>query len=109
MDDTRIRFSKTIKGNIPKNTLVTVREGDTVYFGISRCNLRADQPSKKAGVHIARQRAEVATRNIAGLWYIDGTFYLHKYGVFGQVHMDEIQKLLTHFDNVDEIALKWEY
>lgn len=100
---TRVRYGRN-DDNAPKNTLVTVRTGDTIYFGISRCRLPADRPNKEEGKRRAQQRADIAASGVAGAWTIDGSFYLHTSGLFGQVNFDEMPKLLSYFDNVDTVC-----
>ncbi len=99
----RVRYGRVADTHLPKNTLVTIRKDDTVYFGISRCRLSADRFTKEEGKRRAKQRADIAASNVAGAWTIDGSFYVHKSGVFGQVAADDIIKLLTYFRNVDEL------
>lgn len=100
---TRVRYGRD-KNNAPKNTLVTIRTGDTIYFGISRCLLSADRPNKTEGKRRAQMRADIAASGVAGAWTIDGSFYLHTSGLFGQVNFDDIPKLLSYFDNVDSVC-----
>lgn len=106
LKDARIRFGRVGENRTPKNTLATVRRDGSVYFGISRCLLSVDRPDKNEGKRRAFDRLAVALSNKAGSWVVDGSFYLHKSGLFGQVGLDEVKKLLEYFDNIDEISRK---
>jgi len=85
--------------------MVTIREGDTIYFGIARCRLNYDRFDKGKGLDRARVRANVAKSNPAGEWKVDGGFYLHRSGLFGNVKIGEVPKLLEYFRNVDELNI----
>lgn len=101
----RVRYGRDNSG-MPKNTLVTRRaeDADTIYFGISRCRLPCDRPNKDTGKTLAGRRADIAESNVAGSWIIDGSLYVHSSGLFGRVNVDEIGKLLSYFDSVDELC-----
>ncbi len=92
-----------LKKTSPKNTMVTMRDGDIIYFGIARCRIEVDTMSKDEGKRIAKFRADLAASHVAGAWKTDGTLAVHRSGVFGQVHKDEVLKLLKYFDNIDQI------
>jgi len=98
----RVRYGRV--GNQPKNTLVTVRKGDTIYFGIARCRLNADTAIKEEGRRLAAFRARIALDNVAGAWTVDNTLFVHKSGVFGQVNISEIKKLLQYFNTIDKVS-----
>ena len=56
----RFRYGRT-EGRHPKNTLATVRDGEHVYFGISRCNTDMnDKFNKEDGRKYALIRAQAA-------------------------------------------------
>ena|SRR5271157_5373344 len=101
----RVRYGKV--NDQAKNTLVTIRDGDMIYFGISRCRLGADKVNKEEGKKRATIRANVAAKNVAPVVQIygDGTLYAHKSGMFGNVRATDILDLLSYFDNIDEIML----
>ena len=94
----------------PKNTLVTVRSNDTIYFGIARCHIPLDSMSKEKGKALAvcRLNSAIETRDLSRpkAWVIDGSLKIHRSGMFGQIDVAEIKKLLQYFDNLDEIMLK---
>lgn len=100
----RVRYGRVDNTRLPKNTLVTIRRDDMIYFGISRCRLDADRFTKEDGKRLAKQRADIAASGVAGAWTIDGSFYVHKSEVFGQVAVEDISKLLDYFQNIDEIS-----
>jgi hypothetical protein len=100
----RVRYGRV--NNQPKNTLVTICDGETIYFGISRCRMNEDRVNKEEGKRLALFRAEIAASNVAGAWAKDGTLFVHKTGVFGNVKKDDVRKLLEYFDNIDEFAVE---
>jgi hypothetical protein len=99
----RVRFGNN------KNTLYTIKEDETIYFGISRCN--SDSPdifNKKMGRLIARGRAALAqaewnqTSNGSG-----PPFQLvadDKAGLRGAVSVTDVDQLLQYFSVIDEFA-----
>ena len=122
MEDIRVRYSwveeEGTEANgcyepgqrYPKNTLITARDNDIIYFGIARCHLPLDTMSKEKGKLLAMNRlnsAIVASElDRPNMWVNDGSLRIHRSGMFGQVGVDEIVKLLNHFDNLDEIMVK---
>ena len=104
-ENRRVRYGR-VEGRAPKNTLVTVREDNTIYFGIARCRTEADRFTKADGLKLANLRCEVARSNPDGHFSVDGSFQLHSSGLFGQVDVDDVTKLLSHFDSVDDWGLK---
>ena len=83
----------------PKNTLITVRDGDRIFFGISRCN-KKDIFSKKRGKEIARLRVEAAQKEFASKSNHDGQSLL--YGV-----TTDIENLLEFFHNELENCINY--
>jgi len=105
MENIRVRFGRIDDKRTPKNTLITHRKEDTIYFGISRYLPTDPDPfTKEEGKRRAMERLHIALSEVAGAWIIDGSFYLHKSGLFGQVAVGEITKLLSYFDNIDAIC-----
>jgi len=99
--NTKIRFGRV--ETHPKNTLATVLDGETIYFGIARCNTDCkDHFTKARGVELATVRAGVAQKDPGGEWKVDGSLHIHQSGLFGQVAFKDIVKLLKYFDDVDE-------
>jgi hypothetical protein len=104
--NTRVRYSRT-STKVPKNTLVTLREGDTVYFGVARCNTKAgDEFRRNLGTTIATNRASAALGDaLAGQYTCsDGTVSLHTSGLRGAVPVAQIRALLTYFGQVDALC-----
>jgi len=85
-----------------KNTLVTLSNGNKIYFGISRCRSGVDRPDKSTGKEFARRRAEVAMGSASGVWYRDGSFMVHNSGIFGEVAEGEFPKLLNYFNGLNK-------
>jgi hypothetical protein len=101
MTDIRVRHTKGRK----RATLVTVREGDMLYFGIARCNTRdGDVFNKQKGRFIAEGRAfsELEAHknhpDMAGL-YVAGLM-IHTSGLKGCCHIEDVKTLLSYFDNI---------
>lgn len=109
----RVRYSRLSKEDrTPKNTLVTVKDGDTVYFGISRCNRKLDTFHKSVGAYIAEQRAQIVSDDGAASsdynsHVIDDNigFRLHKSGLRGCVALSNIKEVVKYFRVVDEYCL----
>lgn len=109
----RIRYGRLSREDrTPKNTLVTVRDGDTVYFGISRCNRKLDVFHKTIGTHIAQCRAQIASDdcidNSDYCTYVPNDksdFRLHKSGLRGAVDLVNVKEVVKFFRVVDEYCL----
>lgn len=99
-EDIQIRYSRFGLGDasVPKNTLVTYRDGEQVYFGIARCNLQADHPSKLLGRSQARFRADHAVRRLGGVKCV---FLINEGGLDGKCHQDTLHMLLDYFYGLD--------
>ena len=75
----------------PKNTMVTVRDGERIFFGIARCN-KKDTFSKERGKEIARFRLQAALKELDTEENCDGQSGL--YGV-----TTNVEGLLDYFHN----------
>lgn len=112
----RVRYSRVkvgIDNRVPKNTLLTIRDGDLVHFGIARCNTKFDRFNKNIGKLIAKNRARVAAGE-AGVGGMPGRqlkasdiedFILHHSGLRGTVKVSSIKALLEYFKNIDRTML----
>jgi hypothetical protein len=91
----RIRYSRFGDSRIPKNTLVTERIGDFVYFGIARCNLKADVCIKVQGVAYAMEnlKQSYALPDDKTKCYIKDTY--------GRCHVTFLPFMLEHFYSLD--------
>lgn len=102
------RYSKHPNAANRKNTLVTIMEGDTIFFGISRCNMHAgDKFLKAKGKLVAKARAEKAFKEFAPLASVmakQGEFELNAFsnGLRGFVHHTHVPELLEYFRNIDK-------
>ena len=95
------RYSKNPDRCNRTNTLVTIKEGDLIFFGISRCNKTAgDTFLKSKGSMVAKARAIRA--KIEGR-EATGEFTLYANGLRGSCSQANIRSLLEYFDNVDTI------
>jgi hypothetical protein len=92
----------TTNGRAPKNTLLTIRNGDLIHFGIARCNSELDRFRKDIGKLIASNRANLAV-NEANV--TTENFVLHNSGLRGTVKVDSIRALLQYFKNIDTSML----
>ena len=105
--ETRVRYGRVDSPKAPrtpKNTLVTQRVGDTVYFGIARCNTVAGDAFKRArGTLIASNRAGLARTGELTESYVtdNGVVRLHESYLRGSVAISEVTALLEYFRNVD--------
>lgn len=98
-----VRYSRSTNGR-PKNTLYTIRRGETIYFGISRCNPKFDQFRKDAGKHIAAERAVLAVEEHEATPVSD--FEPHERGLRGVCTRAAIVDLLQYFDHIDDILIE---
>jgi hypothetical protein len=97
----RVRYSRIRNGL--KNTLVTVRDGDKVFFGISRCNIKKDTFIKKFGVEVARGRVDLAVQEVNALGLsFDGDRNLIATGnLRGVVKLENVKELLNLFEDLE--------
>lgn len=108
---TRVRYSRLSREDrTPKNTLVTVREGNTVYFGIARCNRKLDTFHRTTGTHIATQRALLVASGDSDSYSCptNRVFRLHKSGLRGSVPLENVKEVINYFRTVDEYCLDLE-
>ena len=103
-ENIRVRFSKVGDSRMPKNTLVTKRDGDTIYFGISRCMLSQDTLRKVEGRNWAMDRLKQAMTEKIQSWITDGSFNLDTSGLYGTVGVEDVKKLLRYFENIDVVC-----
>lgn len=86
---------------VPKNTLFTIRNGNVIYFGISRCCMQHDHPNKEIGKFIASERASLAKKEMSDVTVDDLT--IHRGGFRGAVNTNKIIDLLRYFDDIDKV------
>lgn len=96
------RVSTTTDRRVPKNTLLTIRNGDLIHFGIARCHSELDRFRKDIGRLIASNRANLAV-NEANVTTED--FVLHSSGLRGTVKVESVRALLQYFRNIDTSML----
>ncbi|MFA5024151.1 MAG: hypothetical protein WC523_04305 [Patescibacteria group bacterium] len=101
-DDGIVKFKKVIKRS-PKNTLVTIRDNNSIYFGIARCKLSVSIMDKKEGKYGATTRAQSAKDSYST---VHEALYIDDSGLSGRVEIDNIVKLLEYFDNLDAIMVQ---
>lgn len=95
----RVRYNRTKER---KNTLVTIREGNVIYFGIARFDPRYGLPFvKKFGVKIAQNRALKAKDKTP---YPERGIIYSKSGLSGCCNVENIKHLLLYFESVEKLA-----
>lgn len=112
MSNVKTRYSKNPDKLNRKNTLVTISEGNTIFFGISRCNVTAgDKFLKAKGQMVAEARAEKAITDFANLVTLDtqadgyvDDLTLHFSGLRGFISKEKVPALLEYFRNIDKLA-----
>ena len=106
MSKVRVRYSRLDK-RVPKNTLVTIRDGDTVYFGIARCNRKLDTFRRDVGTHIATKRAELAREcGSSSIHTTDGEdLNVHASRMRGHTTVENVKELVKFFNDIDNICL----
>src|SRR5690242_11784146 len=78
----RVRYSRLDEKRSPKNTLYTKLDGDSLYFGIARCNVKLDTFTRSVGSHIAEERANRALTETSGEDYTTvGSLSVHRSGL----------------------------
>lgn len=113
MNDERVRYGRVGEKRIPKNTLFTAKseDGETIYFGIARCNSKADDFKREVGTYVAGERQLKAyqdfnERKNSWDYYFTGTIDLHKSGLRGKVDRKYVKVLLEYFKDIDQHLLK---
>ncbi len=112
MSNLRVRYSRRGTKRSPKNTLFTERseDGNTIYFGIARCNSKLDTFRRDVGTYVAGEResrafGELTNRDV-GQYHPYGSLTLHYSGLRGSVPRSNIVELLEYFKNVDDYLLE---
>ncbi len=102
-DGTTVELTCRIRYSNQKNTLLTCRDGDKVYYGIFRCNLASgDRFNKKRGLQIAYERLKAFRERGNGT--VGGD--VSKNLLSGWCAVDEIKNLIRGFKAIDAIALE---
>lgn len=106
MSSIMVRYGKSSKGS-RKNTLVTCRMNETVFFGIARCSKR-DKFDRQLGLEIANGRMQKAldafadvVENLEG-GEVAPISVVAQDGLSGWLPIAEIKILLGHFDNIEK-------
>lgn len=84
-----------------KNALVTIQQGNHVYFGIARCKLSTDIFKKKLGRELALIRAQDSF-NYYATAAETSMFCLNKDGTAGYCSVRYVKTLLKHFESLDQ-------
>lgn len=114
----QVRFGRHTRGRRARqkrSVLVTLRRGEELFFGISKCHKTMDRWNKEDGLKYARSRAraalEVTAREEAGKcephWQESETsMVVHQKGVLGRCNIEDVKELLTYFEEVTEFLPK---
>jgi len=102
-DDATGNLGRWETDKVPKNTLVTIREGDLIYFGIARCHNQLDVFRKTLGTKIATRRCNLAVAEFNDI--TTENFTMHSSGLRGVVKADSIPVLLQYFADIDRAGL----
>ncbi len=89
---------------VPKNTLVTYRDGENIFFGIARCNDKLDTFNKDLGKRIARNRANLTLNidNVSTYTSVpDTSILVYQDQLRGMVPIVKVKELLDFFNNID--------
>lgn len=95
---TMIRYGRV--NGAPKNVLYTIRKGNAIYFGISRCNVRHDSFRKVNGKLIASERAALA--KVEAGKSVVSDFVIHRSGLRGVCNKAQVIEMLKYFDDIDQ-------
>lgn len=91
----------------PKNTLVTIRDGERIFFGIARYDARYGYPFvKKMGRKIAQGRAEAVRKLLGGNPLpntTNGIIYAES-GLAGCCNASSIVLVLRYFERIESLA-----
>jgi hypothetical protein len=107
-DSIRVRYGRKEK-RVPKNTLVTMRVENKIYFGIARCKNKMDTFKRDVGTNIATGRVMLATfENCEGYLHAgtNNNMYVHPNHLRGVVTVEDIHELLDYFNRIDDICLR---
>lgn len=108
----RVRFGRFAKGRrrgVKNSVLVTLKSGDEIYFGISKCHKKLDTWDREEGLRYARQRLNAALSMTAAErantlkpdWKTPvDSLVIHKDGTLGRCHVKDVKKLLAYFNEV---------
>jgi hypothetical protein len=98
---TRIRYTYNEKGH-RKNMMMTVAIGETIYFGIARCN-NLDRFDRDRGYFIAQERAMSADqqKTLPDEFFNHGELMMRKNQLSGWCNVKDVKKVVEHFLTID--------
>ena len=102
----RVRQKDAAGANPRRSVLLTTREDDEVFFGISKCNVSEDKWDRKEGQRWAQQRLNLALRSRKQQTFpvINGVS-IGPSGMFGSCDVKNIISLLDYFRDVTDTTL----
>lgn len=96
------RFKSGRKKGQRRSALVTVRSGDMLFFGISKCHKYLDDWGKHKGTHLARKRAtellKASLKKDFDDWNEVNGVKVHENGLLGFCHISQVKNLLWYFE-----------
>ena len=112
MKNERVRYSRRGEKRAPKNTLFTSRseDGETLYFGIARYNVKLDTFRREVGTFVSSERENRAREELSGNYWtgkygVSGNLTLHHSGLRGSVPRKNVVELLEYFKSIDAYLL----
>lgn len=108
MFNEKTRYSKNPDNANRKNTLVTLQDGETIFFGISRCNRDAgDRFLKARGRTAAKARAIRASIEFKSVPNdLKNKFVANANGLRGHCAVADVKEVLKYFQNIDQIMFE---
>ena len=96
------RFNlKTNRSGQRRSTLVTLRNDDKIFFGISRCHSKLDKWDKQEGLRRARLRAQIATQMVARS-ASDNGLTTYGSGLLGYCDVADVKNLIKYFREITD-------
>lgn len=95
------RFTKGVRRGQRRSTLVTLQQGDRIFFGLSKCHKGLDRWNREQGLKYARVRAQAAMRAFqngdTGNWSENNGVTIQEDGVLGHCAVADVKNLLNYF------------
>ena len=104
MERLQVRYGRFNRGRCTgqrRSTLLTLRKGDDIFFGISKCS-KADRWDRVEGKKWAQRRLDLALSDKPKSFSSFGNLSVHTSGLFGSCLVDNIVDLLKYFKSITE-------
>lgn len=100
----RVRFGRFDKPNRRngqrRSVLVTVQEGNEIFFGIAKCHSKLDRWDKETGLRLARLRVQVAQQASTKLHESGEGVFTDKAGILGRCDVSNVKDVIGHFREI---------